>query len=66
MKRTVNKLAKPGGPRTSVPKPRFSAHGLVRKADGTPRIDGDPNDLPLQTKLLLTPKERRDLKVELK
>ena len=60
--KTNNKL----GNRASMPKLRLSAHALVRKADGTPRIDGDPNDLPLQTKLLLTPQERRDLKVELK
>tara|TARA_R110000851_G_scaffold174949_1_gene321153 strand:+ start:5608 stop:5757 length:150 start_codon:yes stop_codon:yes gene_type:complete len=49
-----------------MPKAKLAAYGLVRRADGTPRIDGEPNRLPLSIKLMLTDVERKDLKVELK
>lgn len=41
----------------------FQGFGLVRKADGTPRIDGDPAKLHPAILNEMTPQERRDLGV---
>ena len=38
--------------------------GLVRDKNGNPKIDGDPNDLPEETKELLTDDERKKLGVK--
>lgn len=44
----------------------YKGVGLVRKADGTPRIDGDPNDLhPVIQQKLMTAEERENLGMHL-
>lgn len=49
--------------RLSIQPPKASAAGLVRKADGTPRIaeDVDPNQLDDRVKQMLTADERKQL-----
>lgn len=44
-------------PDTSMPKTKVVMFGLVRDADGNPKID-DPENLPPQIAEMLTPEER--------
>jgi hypothetical protein len=48
---------------TTMPKAKIQAYGLVRDANGKPKIDGDAQDLPEPIKQLLTPEERQELGV---
>lgn len=48
-----------------LPKAQIKIEGLVRDTDGNPKIDGDPNDLPLSVKQALTEEERNRLGVRL-
>lgn len=47
----------------ALPRAKVQAFGLVRDANGKPKIDGDPRDLPDQIKAMLTPQERQELGV---
>ena len=44
-------------------KPKVKLYGLVRDANGLPKIDGDPNELHPAIKAMLTPEEREELGV---
>ena len=47
---------------SKLPKPKASAAALVRKADGTPRVEGiAPNQLDPRIKTMLTADERKQL-----
>lgn len=48
---------------TAMPKAKVRAFGLVRDANGKPKIDGAAQDLPEPIKQLLTPAERQELGV---
>jgi hypothetical protein len=47
-----------------IPDPEIKVFGLIRDRNGTPVIDGDPNDLPDEIKAMLTPEEREALGIE--
>lgn len=44
--------------------PKAKLFALVRDKDGKPKVDGDPNKLPAQTKALLTEYEKTELGIE--
>jgi len=37
-----------------MPLPRAEAYGLVRDPQGRPKVDGNPHDLPVEIKMMLT------------
>lgn len=43
------------------PKPKVRIYGIVRDKDGNPRIEGDPNDLALHIRCMLTRAEHGKL-----
>ena len=49
----------------TFPRGKVRAFALVRDANGNPKIDGNPNDLPDEIKRLLTEDERQRLGVQL-
>jgi len=45
-------------------KPKVKIYGLVRDANGKPKIEGDLKDLDPNIKALLTPEERKELEID--
>ena len=43
-----------------LPTPKIKAYALVRDANGVPKIDGDPRNMPNEIKDMLTPQELVD------
>ncbi len=56
--------ARAGNKEADMAEHRYAAFGIVRKADGTPRID-DPENMPPEMKAMLTKADLEKLPIDM-